>query len=480
MNQKNASRGNRLHLTRLAVGLLFFCNPNINLFDILPDFIGCILILSAIEPAVDVLPYFSDMRERFRKLLWISLSKIPAAFLMMAIYAGDTSQRAIIAVFALTYAIIELLVLFPAFRMLYEGMFYLGERFLCDVTIRPTGKQNPATLLSFTLLFFSVRAAGASLPEFALVPVTNTADTDIGLSWLPRFYPFLTLFAFLVVLVFGIAFAIRSFRYFRLVDKDCAVAEVVAAHRAEKAELLERKSKVSLYKSALAILAIAIGLGIDLIFDNQNILPDPLAGILLTVAMLMLAKRFISARYAAAAAFLYTVASTVSYVLSTRYFSEYDYSSLYDHKDALELYAAYLNAALIETVLAALTIAAIAWVLLRLIPTAVIDRGKGCSLQTAQLRRGFRIETVLLSVIGILTAIAGYAYAILSQYIETVLLDTDREGAEALGGAISADLPAIPYLWLWPLLLSLAYLAVGIHLTTRLRAETEHSYLEEY
>ena len=93
-------RQNKLPVKRMLVGMFLLLSPSINLFDLLPDFIGCTLILSAIFDAAEVLPYFGDLREKLKTYFWVSLSRYPALFAMMSIYAGDSSQRSIVTVFA--------------------------------------------------------------------------------------------------------------------------------------------------------------------------------------------------------------------------------------------------------------------------------------------------------------------------------------------------------------------------------------------
>ena len=87
----------------------FLLTPNISLFDFAPDFISYILLYKSLSKISNVIPHFEDAREDFLKLFWISLSKIPALFIMLAISSTHTSERSIIAVFSLVYSIVELL-----------------------------------------------------------------------------------------------------------------------------------------------------------------------------------------------------------------------------------------------------------------------------------------------------------------------------------------------------------------------------------
>ena len=72
-------------------GLVFLFMPNFNIIDILPDFIGCALIMKGISKVQLVNLSLTESYEAFRKLLIVGLCKIPA----MGIYGlinvdGDT------------------------------------------------------------------------------------------------------------------------------------------------------------------------------------------------------------------------------------------------------------------------------------------------------------------------------------------------------------------------------------------------------
>ncbi len=119
-------RQNKLPVKRMLVGLFLLFTPSINLFDLLRDFIGCTLILSALFDAAEVLPYFGELKDKLKTYFWVSLSRYPALFAMMSIYSGDSSQRSIIAVFAVGYAIVDLICLIPAVDCFWGAFLYFG------------------------------------------------------------------------------------------------------------------------------------------------------------------------------------------------------------------------------------------------------------------------------------------------------------------------------------------------------------------
>ena len=112
-----------------VIAALFLFNPNINIIDLLPDFIGYFLIYNALSKVADLIPHFDEARDRFHKLFWVTLSKLPAMFIMLSITGQNTFERPIVSVFAFSYAIIELIYIYPAFSSLFAGFEYLEERF---------------------------------------------------------------------------------------------------------------------------------------------------------------------------------------------------------------------------------------------------------------------------------------------------------------------------------------------------------------
>ena len=141
-----------------------FCilaNPNISLVDILPDAIAYGLLLYSLRHVSTFAPYMGEAAAGFRKMLYISLLKIPALFIMLTM----AMQRVTITVFSLSFAVLELIFLLPAIRNLFEGFFYLGARFGCEAAIRETPRK-PDAVLTMTYIFLSAKMAMSTLPEF--------------------------------------------------------------------------------------------------------------------------------------------------------------------------------------------------------------------------------------------------------------------------------------------------------------------------
>ena len=457
----------------LTLGLLFIFTPSINLFDLLPDFIGYFMIAQAIATASDLTPYFEDARERFQKLLWISASKLVAIVIMMTIYSGDLNQRAIITVFAIGYAIVESIYLLPAFGMLFEGFFYLGVRFGCDAAIERDEKCSPDRLASLTTFFLILRALGSCLPEIALVPISEGDEQALARVML-RAYPVFLAIAFVAVLVAGMILIHKLSYYFKRMKRDGAVDAKLLQLANERKDLLYRRREKRMIRFSSILLVCAALFGIDPVFDQVNLIPDFLSGICLIAFFIVIGRRSRIARLGTVVAGIYTVISIVAHTFSLSYFNRFSILELYaNDPDAVSEYGVYLTISGVELVASLLVSILLGLVLIGLVPHVAGSIGEKGSRQTARLHRSMRLESLLLILFRSLAAFAWLVYLYYSQFAKSIPLDPGF-----MGGAISSNVPLIDGLWLVPPLLSIVELGIALHLTSRFRTEGDLTYSE--
>ena len=91
----------------LTAGILFLFNPNVNLIDVLPDCIGYLCICAAIAREADLCGELADAQTEFRRLFWISLSKLPAWLIATLITARSVGEETILLSMTFAYAVAE-------------------------------------------------------------------------------------------------------------------------------------------------------------------------------------------------------------------------------------------------------------------------------------------------------------------------------------------------------------------------------------
>ena len=70
----------RRNLGLIFAGLVFFALPNFNLLDLLPDFIGAILIMWGLSKMYMYDGNFEDAKRSAKFLLWISVLRLVLCF----------------------------------------------------------------------------------------------------------------------------------------------------------------------------------------------------------------------------------------------------------------------------------------------------------------------------------------------------------------------------------------------------------------
>ena len=95
----------------IFVGLLFFFNPYFAVIDVLPDFIGCLLIISGLSRAMLINRVLREARTAFFRLMLVDLVK--TGLLMITMSAGATEQPTALLLLAFSASVIELFFLIP-------------------------------------------------------------------------------------------------------------------------------------------------------------------------------------------------------------------------------------------------------------------------------------------------------------------------------------------------------------------------------
>lgn len=127
-------------LILIFIGLVFFFNPNFNMFDILPDFIGAVLIMTALSAFVYFDGNFDAAHKSAKYLMWFSILKT-----VLCIWCIG-GHRDYIMPFTFIFAVLETIFMIAMFRSLYLGAEYTLMRSSSDRTPKAV---NEAFTMSF-------------------------------------------------------------------------------------------------------------------------------------------------------------------------------------------------------------------------------------------------------------------------------------------------------------------------------------------
>lgn len=206
---------------RAAAGLILLVNPIISLYDILPDFIGYLLLFSALR---EVSHLEGRMEDAQSKLIWLAAFSALRLTLALVFYDAQNSFK-LLACFSL--AVVEL----AAFLM-WSASFFSGLEYLLN---RNDGENIVGKLSNvrfLTVLFFIVRTACNLIPEFsslledaAMTDITN-ASRYLALAGGKNLF---ILLGIVVVLVLGGFWLTGTLRFMRQASGDKPFAD--ALHR---------------------------------------------------------------------------------------------------------------------------------------------------------------------------------------------------------------------------------------------------------
>ena len=320
---EKTKKTNSLGFGYIIASFVFLFNPNIIVFDILPDFIGFFLLGMGLVKLADIMPRFADVRESFIKLGWISLAKFLSIFLLYIMPVNEIATFGLVLTFS--FAIVDLLFLIPAWNGFFEGMIYLATRKDGHVIFyRKNNHSKSITekLKSFTILFFIIKETVIIMPELTSLSTYDAIGrVDYYVIDIRYFVNYFRILASIIVIVFGIIWLCRMVSYIRKIKKDVPFVErVLAVYNEEVApnkDLFLRRR----IKAALITLCFAFGFGVDFYVLDINMLPDFLSAALFICGFALLYKYVKRSKIAIAAAALYGVVSLAVWGY-TLYFAE--------------------------------------------------------------------------------------------------------------------------------------------------------------
>ncbi|MBQ8174483.1 MAG: hypothetical protein IJ009_03680 [Clostridia bacterium] len=405
----------------LFAAAFFLFNPNITILDVLPDFIGYLLILWGISGLRDIIPHFEEATVALRRLLWMTALRLPAFFVMMGQVRTNGEFRTLV---ALCFGIVELILLFPFIREFFAGMDYIGERFGAISPIdRRAARARRACYIALT-----AKPILAFLPEISLLFSEQSSDHILpsGLS-LSYFRPHFVVLSVLVGIGFGIYFLSAFLPFCRSLARDKALEPLLHRVREDVHNPLRGEARIRRIRRAALFLTLGTACMLNIHFDGINYLPNALGYLFFLLAAVMLLP-FCRGRAITVIALsgVMIPVSVVPYVQKAQFFNLYGYYLLGRSRGADELYGKLCISSVVE---AALLL--ILCVLILVLLFAVIKKETGYRYDNINnysshlpLHRALRRKATFTLSLGILTAIAGAADVFLRRITERIEIGT--------------------------------------------------------
>lgn len=272
----------------LLIGFLFLINPVIHVMDILPDCIGYFLIVKGLSRTALFVDHLAASRSHFWKLALIDPVKVfSIAFWPMV---SDTGMLLLTFVFS----IFELLYFIPAVNSLYEGMtfaalWYQGEAVYAKKIGKRKTKELGTLWRNTGIVFFCARIAASIAPELTALQLFDYFGyVHAGAIEYSYYKPFLYVFLGLIIVIWGIIWYVRTYRYWNGIRKDkFFVSNLSRKYEIDIVPNTALFCAMRMKKVAFCYLAATIT-SLFFIMDGVNVLVGVFsAGFLIAAALLM-------------------------------------------------------------------------------------------------------------------------------------------------------------------------------------------------
>ena len=479
--QKNKTENKRF-FSLLVFCLILLFNPSINVIDILPDFIAYFILARLFEDAADSAPYFEETRVGFIRLAWVNLSKIVGLFLIGIERSRNSFNNDIVPLVSLVFATVELIILIPTVKNLFDALFRLGERSDATALITPFPttkrgryKMPPEMLRSFTFLFAICKCVVYFLPDLFLLTKTNDRPGGTQIITMSKYYPYSIMLAQLIGLIVGAVWLSRMIKYIRAVRSQGKFHSAIDTLGARDITAYQNKTALRKMKSALTLLFIASIFSFELVFTNYNeinLFPHFIYGALLTLAMKKLVGKYDKSNLLLISGTSYCAVALLFYIFHTRFLVTYGYVALRSDPTAKSAYTLVCIFATVEFIalIFFLTVATLAMRKFVLRNTGISPASERYSRMEKEFHRSLLTKTVILISLAVVAGLSKFINVFVNGTLQQILFpDID-------GMTDSMLVPSIEWFGLVVAATAIIYIGYSLYYSSVIKEELDMKY----
>ncbi len=250
-------------------GLFFLINPYIWVFDILPDFIGLLIMARAIRPLTEISPSMEAASSGFKKAAALSIAQLGLTIPMITLVNSDPTFNM---VFSFCFNILRIIFLIPALHELFNGLTYFAERHAeVGQTVSTPKLKVMRTVMQ---VYIIIHALLSSFPEIVYFKVNDSGMTD-SVEEIYPLAPFrlgIIVLCAMIVTVIAIIFYISFCIYFSALRRKAAfnrgiISDISSFVRSEKERIM------SAVRPAITCFIIACFCAISYYIDGKSVIP---------------------------------------------------------------------------------------------------------------------------------------------------------------------------------------------------------------
>lgn len=272
-----------MKLSLLIIGSLFLLTPELSFLDVLPDFIGLLLIAKALSPLSEISPSAESATQKFRKAALVSVVQFAFLLPMISVTVSDGAMQLL---FVAVFHLLRLIFVLPAFHDLFASLRYLFDKHGSTSRLLPAVSVFvPIALLTHSALTLLPQLVYLKVEEFGVrYPLT----ADAGRNGMTTYQTLLRFSLIASAILLGIWLISMTAYYVSIARNKDFRSYLLRAIAASPRSL--SKTVLSTVRPSLSLLTTAAFCSVVLTLDGLPLIPPALAPFLQFIALGRLSK----------------------------------------------------------------------------------------------------------------------------------------------------------------------------------------------
>ncbi|MDD4124941.1 MAG: hypothetical protein PHW77_04355 [Eubacteriales bacterium] len=276
-------RSRLINFPLIAAGFVFLANPYIDMLDIFPDFIGCLLIFFGISALAKLDDRLALASKKLIYLAILSFARL-AAFVL-----SITSDSTMILTLTFAFGVAEIILILVFLTDFFGGIEYLLQRYDGYDAL---SKLSNIKFLS--VVFFIAKITLCVLPNTVAIleveAIVNISASTVFMD-IVAFKPYAVMLFFIITLIIGIWWYSEIFKYFNAIKKDKKFISEINGIYEKEITSDKAVSVVSSMRRSFILTAVGLVFLLDIMIEKISVLPDIIATLLIWAGAVTLKKQ---------------------------------------------------------------------------------------------------------------------------------------------------------------------------------------------
>ena len=335
---------------------LFLCNPLMATIDILPDFIGYLIICSSLSGLCEINEHFVEAQRSFYKLLYVSIARFALSTFMILKNFSPTETFTLLYLFV--FSILNIIFALPALLSLKKGLQYLPMYERSKVIDAPLLKKSKISKNEFvygaTVVFLIIHSFLTTLPEFFSLGKYDEYG-NINYEALANHGEY-RMISFFTLLLAGFVWLAVICVYFGKICKDKQFVNALEKMYHDKVFSDENSIFQRDIKKGLGLMLFVFVFSFDIFIDNLNIFPNFISAIFMFFAISCLKDYIKGAKSKKICCLLACMSALVKWIVENTFIDKFSYTQIEYYEEAKELYTVLSVANFLDSIMHLLVI----------------------------------------------------------------------------------------------------------------------------